>query len=92
LSRLLGGEPIQGSLTFHDFVNLVEGYADTKMSSDEASSADICNGSSPEMATTVPSSDASSQTDKNGSFKEKDEFSPWRPNLWNARERERLRE
>merc|ERR1719313_919597 len=32
LSRLLGGEAIQGSLTFHDFVNLVEGYADTQIS------------------------------------------------------------
>merc|ERR1719331_1808497 len=29
LSRLLGGEPFHGSLNFHDFVNLVEGYADT---------------------------------------------------------------
>jgi calcium-dependent protein kinase len=91
LSRLLGGEPIRGSLNFHDFVNLVEGYADTQTSfsgyaDTMISGGDNCNGSTPEIATTVPSSsDSSSQTDKNGSAKDKEDHSLWRPSLWNAR-------
>jgi hypothetical protein len=100
LSRLLGGEPFKGSLTFHDFVNLVEGYADTQSqfsgyADTPSSRGDICNGSSPEIATTVPSSrpsvpsDSSSQTDKHGSVKEKDDYSLWRPSLWSARDKER---
>jgi Ca2+-binding EF-hand superfamily protein len=82
LSRLLGGEPVQGSLNFHDFVSLVEGYADTQISS-----VDICNESTPEIATTVPSSDASSHTERTGSVKDEGVFPTWRPSLWNARDR-----